>query len=125
MTAVILGLPRAEFEKRSRWLLADWDRRQRQTAAAPKPVVSETPADWEPRAACRTEGVNPDWFHSSKHRDRKSAKAVCAACPVQAACLADAVQRADAWGIRGGLTSQERGYNSKGEPATTMKQEAA
>lgn len=37
-----------------------------------------------------------------------AAKAVCAACPVRAACLAHALACDEPWGIWGGLTSRER-----------------
>jgi len=37
-----------------------------------------------------------------------AARAVCAACPVRAACLAHALAHDEPWGIWGGLTTRER-----------------
>lgn len=70
-----------------------------------------TDLDWREFAACRD--VDPEWFFPLGDRwsdaDRPGrAKAVCAACPVRAECLADALAGGDAWSIRGGLDPVER-----------------
>ena len=71
-----------------------------------------TPArDWRSHAACL--GVDPELFFpvadAGPVRDAQvaEAKAVCAGCPVVAACLAEALARIPD-GIAGGLTESER-----------------
>ena len=41
------------------------------------------------------------WFAELPH-DVERAKALCGGCPVQAACLAEALRRAEPWGVWGG-----------------------
>jgi hypothetical protein len=66
---------------------------------------------WRDQAACR--GTDPELFfpagESGPVHDAQvaAAKAVCAGCPVRAACLAEALARIP-YGIAGGLTEQER-----------------
>jgi WhiB family redox-sensing transcriptional regulator len=69
---------------------------------------------WRDLAACAT--VDPElWFepdheHPGARQAREAAaKAICAGCPVRTACLHDAVRTGEMiWGIRGGLTVDER-----------------
>jgi WhiB family redox-sensing transcriptional regulator len=69
--------------------------------------------DWQLQAACR--GADPDlFFHpeaergpSRRNRDA-AAKAVCATCPVVAACIAHALAVREPYGVWGGLTEDER-----------------
>jgi WhiB family redox-sensing transcriptional regulator len=69
---------------------------------------------WRDLAACAT--VDPElWFepdheHPAARQARETAaKAICAGCPVRAACLHDAVRTGEMiWAIRGGLTAGER-----------------
>lgn len=67
--------------------------------------------DWRSRAACRS--TDPEIFfptaeHGPEHAAQVAvAKAVCARCPVRAACLAEALIRMP-YGIAGGLTPEER-----------------
>ena len=49
--------------------------------------------------ACST---NPDLFFAESPLDVARAKELCASCPVRAACLADALDRAEPWGVWGG-----------------------
>lgn len=68
--------------------------------------------DWRLRAAC-LEHPNPDMWFPGAHDDaaRDAAKSICAACPVRAQCLADALrggQRSPVRGIWGGTTQRER-----------------
>ena len=49
--------------------------------------------------ACST---NPDLFFAESPQDVAQAKELCADCPVRAACLADALDRAEPWGVWGG-----------------------
>lgn len=59
--------------------------------------------DWRDQAACRGQH---ELFFNPAHETL--AKAVCATCPVQAECLADAYQTDDRDLIRGGLRPDER-----------------
>jgi len=49
--------------------------------------------------ACST---NPDLFFAESPLDVARAKELCAGCPVRAACLADALDRGEPWGVWGG-----------------------
>ncbi|MFV2196000.1 WhiB family transcriptional regulator [Nocardiopsis sp. LOL_012] len=61
---------------------------------------------WSEWAACQGSDLNV-FFSNGRHiQDR--ARAVCGRCPVRAACLADAIEQGDQFGIRGGLNPQER-----------------
>ena len=53
----------------------------------------------ETALACRT---NPDLFFAESPDDVTRAKALCRDCPVRAACLADALDRGEPWGVWGG-----------------------
>lgn len=62
---------------------------------------------WADRAACQ--GQDPeDWMDDAPGRPTAAARAVCAACPVRAACLAHALAHDEPWGMWGGLTTRER-----------------
>lgn len=66
--------------------------------------------DWRTRAACRADGISPDAMFPDSDKERlKAARIICAACPVSRFCLRDAINSGDnQWGIRGGLTPEER-----------------
>jgi WhiB family transcriptional regulator, redox-sensing transcriptional regulator len=49
--------------------------------------------------ACST---SPDLFFAESPADVARAKELCAECPVRAACLAAALDRAEPWGVWGG-----------------------
>jgi WhiB family redox-sensing transcriptional regulator len=49
--------------------------------------------------ACAT---SPDLFFAESPQDVARAKELCRDCPVRAACLADALDRAEPWGVWGG-----------------------
>jgi WhiB family redox-sensing transcriptional regulator len=68
---------------------------------------------WRERAACRS--VSAELFFSREDEGRRaramrerSARMVCAACPVTALCLAWANTTGDTYSISGGLTPEER-----------------
>lgn len=61
---------------------------------------------WSEWAACLGSDLNL-FFSNGRHVQRR-AKAICGRCPVRGACLADAIAQGDQFGIRGGLTPQER-----------------
>ena len=79
------------------------------------------PVPWMDRAACRT--VDPDLFgppEGAQDRARTAAAlAVCAACPVVAPCLDDAMRLHDVGAIRGGLTGYERARIRRQQRAAT------
>lgn len=70
--------------------------------------------DWRALAACR--GVDPelfypvgdDWTGPANERRAREALAVCAGCPVRTECLADALERGDAFAVLGGTLPRER-----------------
>jgi WhiB family transcriptional regulator, redox-sensing transcriptional regulator len=70
--------------------------------------------DWRIDAACR--GQHAGMFFPPAHFERKEAriareriaKSVCRGCPVQAACLAYALQHREPHGVWGGLDEAER-----------------
>jgi Transcription factor WhiB len=66
--------------------------------------------DWRTHAACRADNISPDaMFPDSDKRLIAEARAICAGCPVSRLCLRDAISSGDnQWGIRGGLTPEER-----------------
>jgi WhiB family redox-sensing transcriptional regulator len=79
------------------------------TAGAPR----DTGGRWIDDAAC--EGKPTEWFFPEgvAHRGVRDVFAkgrlVCATCPVSSECLADAIESGEGFGLRGGLTPQERG----------------
>lgn len=61
---------------------------------------------WRTRAACH--GLDPQVFYPETDDDAETAKAVCAECPVQGACLEYALNRREKEGVWGGCTERER-----------------
>ncbi len=72
---------------------------------------------------CTTRDPEMMFVRSAKGIAR--AKALCAACPVQDLCLADALARGDMYGIRGGLTPHERQSLTLSTEARTLELEAS
>ena len=77
----------------------------------PKPVASVW--EWQQSGACRelpTEMFfHPDGERGPRRRNRENAaKAVCASCPVIAACRAHALSVQEPYGIWGGLSEDDR-----------------
>lgn len=64
--------------------------------------------DWRAQAACL--GMDPNIFHPESMQDENAWKArrVCRDCPVAEACLRDALETEDRFGIRGGLSPTQR-----------------
>lgn len=52
--------------------------------------------------------TDPEVFFPDKGESTRTAKAVCMACPVRAACLAAAVARNERHGVWGGMSERER-----------------
>ena len=63
-------------------------------------------AVWRHKAACR--GVDPDIFYPVTDEEAEDAKAICAQCPVQEACLEWALSSREREGVWGGATERER-----------------
>jgi WhiB family redox-sensing transcriptional regulator len=58
--------------------------------------------EWEDRALCRGLPGAAEIFFSEDLGEIAAAKRVCAECPVLAACLEAAIDRAEPWGVWGG-----------------------
>jgi WhiB family transcriptional regulator, redox-sensing transcriptional regulator len=72
--------------------------------------ASDEAADWRSQGACLS--ADPDLFFpispgGASQRQVRRAKAVCATCPVQAECLAFAVETRQVHGVWGGLGEEE------------------
>ena len=61
---------------------------------------------WRNKAACN--GLDPQIFYPETDEEALVAKAVCAGCPVQAACLDYSLGRREKDGVWGGCTERER-----------------
>ncbi len=77
----------------------------------PKPVVENW--DWQQSGACRELPsemfFHPDGERGPRRRNRENAaKAVCASCPVIAACRTHALAVQEPYGIWGGLSEDDR-----------------
>lgn len=69
--------------------------------------------DWQLHGACRRTSpetfFHPEGERGAKRRGRDAdAKAVCAQCPVLAACRAHALAVRESYGVWGGLSEEER-----------------
>lgn len=82
------------------------------TTLRDSPALARPPADWRLGALCR--GVGDaffpigDWTSPADQERAAVAREICSFCPARAACLQDAIDSGDAWGIRGGTTPEER-----------------
>lgn len=61
---------------------------------------------WREAAVCASVGTEP--FFPEKGASAREARAVCAVCPVRAACLRYAIEHDERHGIWGGLTEHQR-----------------
>ena len=61
---------------------------------------------WRTKAACH--GLDPQVFYAETDEEAEQAKAVCAQCSVQQACLEYALARREKEGVWGGCTERER-----------------
>lgn len=66
----------------------------------------EPPADWREDGSCAQ--VDPELFYPEKNVSPKTAKKVCAACPVKDLCLEWALENDERYGVWGGTTENER-----------------
>ena len=61
---------------------------------------TDNPAGARRDLPCRVQ--DPDLWFAERPADLERAKRLCAECPVRAACLAGALDRAEPWGVWGG-----------------------
>jgi WhiB family transcriptional regulator, redox-sensing transcriptional regulator len=78
-------------------------------------------ASWTEQAACREPGVDAELFFPVSEsgpalREIAAAKAICARCPVAAACRDWALRSGEVAGIWGGTTPAERRLLRHGRP---------
>lgn len=101
--------------RRERDTTAQRARRARLRAVAPQPA-----APFLPGAVCV--GADPDLFFPEPGAAvaEAAAKAICAPCPVRAACYAGAVERGERWGIWGGVNVEV--IHSRPAPAGECRQ---
>lgn len=67
------------------------------------------PQEWRSRAACR--GLDVNLFYPEPHTGQPQtqiARALCMSCAVKDECLDDALATFDKWGVRGGMSPNER-----------------
>jgi WhiB family redox-sensing transcriptional regulator len=69
-------------------------------------IVNNDDSDWMDLAECA--GVDPDLFFPERGGDSRSAKAICATCPVQPECLEYALANGELFGCWGGTSERER-----------------
>jgi transcription factor WhiB len=79
-----------------------------------------TDARWRDKAACRA--ADPDLFYPDTPAQADQARQICRTCPVRVQCLTAAVRDREDFGIRGGLTPQERRPLSEGILDTRLAQ---
>lgn len=84
---------------------------------APRPVAAKVRAlpaarpavdrSWRDDALCAQ--VDPElWYPEVAGTSSKDAKRICGRCPVRKVCLDDAITTGDTWGVRGGLSANQR-----------------
>ena len=69
-------------------------------------MIATVQRSWQRNAACH--GLAPEIFYPLSEEDTDTAKAVCARCPVQRACLEYAITFREEEGVWGGANEKER-----------------
>ncbi len=81
-------------------------------------MQQHTDSRWRDSALCRE--TDPEIFYPEVGQTPHAAKRVCAACPVRAACLTEALDQRDVtFGVRGGMTPNERRELARAQDAIT------
>jgi WhiB family transcriptional regulator, redox-sensing transcriptional regulator len=62
--------------------------------------ISTVPDEQQPELPCYV--GDPDLWFADTPSELERAKALCADCPIRSECLAEALQRAEPWGVWGG-----------------------
>lgn len=70
------------------------------------PIVPTAAGSWREAALCAQ--TDPELFYPEKGQSPEAAKAICAACPVRASCLSEALLHDVRFGIWGGLSERQR-----------------
>ncbi len=80
-----------------------------QLSDQPAPASIGTDRVPHPPSAVRTPcaDANPDLWFAERPAELNVAKALCAHCPIKAACLAGALERGEPWGVWGGEIVQQ------------------
>lgn len=72
-------------------------------------VHADEQRSWTPPPLCATGAVDPDWFFASRGTpEYRAAKALCARCPLRAACADFALRAHIPYGLFGGLDGHDR-----------------
>ncbi len=66
------------------------------------------PVDWQTKARCTNEEVDPEIFFPERGGSSKAARAVCDKCEVRLQCLEYALNNKEQFGIWGGTSERER-----------------
>lgn len=69
-------------------------------------TTSTDDRQWREQAICAQ--TDPAIFFPEPGQHPHAARKVCSVCPVRTVCLADAITSREAYGVRGGLTPNER-----------------
>lgn len=77
---------------------------------------------WRERAACR--GMVTDLWYPEASANAREVKAACAVCPVQAECLAFALDNGERFGVWGGKSEKQR-RRLRSERYRALQQKAA
>ncbi len=67
----------------------------------------------------------PELFFADTPADLELAKQQCLACPIQAACLAGAIERAEPWGVWGGQIVLDGAVVARKRPRGRPRKDAA
>lgn len=68
---------------------------------------------------------DPDLWFAEHPADLERAKALCAGCPVRRACLTDALDRAEPWGVWGGEILEQGRVLARKRPRGRPRKDAA
>lgn len=75
-------------------------------AGVVRDLIAGAAPDWHDLALCPQ--TDPDAFFPERGGSTAAAKAICRLCPVEAECLADALDRDEGFGVWGGKSERER-----------------
>ncbi|MFC8015211.1 WhiB family transcriptional regulator [Streptomyces cinereoruber] len=79
-------------------------------------------ANWNQQAACQD--ADSDLFFPRNRWDAIKAQAICQGCPVVERCLQHSKDMPEAYGVWGGETAGERGWNSAGKKSRIIAEQS-
>lgn len=84
--------------------------------------MTRRPSTWRIGAACRGR-VDLDFVEPADDEQADACRALCTGCPVREQCLAEALASGEAWGIWGGLDTDQRTEvaEQRGQPAPVVR----